>query len=240
MLFSIAVFYIIFLLYRLETSVMTGVLRTFHELLRSAKFFNMTEAVKEYCARFRHRVTKVKKQLMQATIKSYEEKSLKQLLLEGSKLGLETEMDMVIRHIRQQILVFVKELIDHTKQSIGKRDNFFGKWRELHLRGKGFGIRTYILKDLLKSIEKNILLEHTKMKRSIVGLYECDLMGCLLTYNCKVQKAFFNVKALTLGYYASNRYYITNPNICLNSFVNFMRLALLYEWVDKQGLGVNV
>lgn len=232
----------VFFLCRLETSMKNGSLKTFHQWLRSAKLFDMREVVEEYSARFRQRVSEVQKQVMQATVRSYEENSLKQLLLEGSGLGLETEMAVVVQHIRRQILMFVKELVNHTRQSISRGDDFLGKWRELHWRGKGFGIGADALKDLLQSIESSILLEHTKIRRSIVAVFKCDLMGFPVSCNCGIRRAFLNVKALAMGYSASNssRYYVTDPAVCSSSsFVDFI-IPYCPSGLTKRSLGANV
>lgn len=148
-------------------------------------------------------------QLLQATNTNYEVKSIKQLLLEGFGFGLETEVATVVRHIRKQIVMFIIELINYIRQSINKGDNFLGKWKELHLHGKSIGIGVDILKDLLESIERSLILEHTKIKRSIVAKFECDLMGFPINFDCEIRKAMLNVSSITLGYSPSNRYYYT-------------------------------
>jgi len=202
---------------------MSGGLRSFHEWLRLAKYFDLRQVVKEYSTRFRQKIAQVRKQLMQATDTDYEVKRIKQLLLEGFGFGLETEMAIVVRHIRKQIVMFIMELVNYIRQSISKGDDFLGKWKELHLRGKSVGISIGILKDLLQSIERGIILEHTKIKRSIVAVFECDLMGFPMSFDCEIRKAIINVKTVTLGYSPSNRYCT-----CIHYFFKYM-----FEYLNR-------
>lgn len=196
--------------------MMTGTLKHFHEWMRLAKLFDMKEVIKNYTMCFKKKVANAKKQLMHATTQSYEVKN-SNLLHNGLNLGLETEVVVVVQHTRLRILMFVKELISHILQPIQKREIFIQRQKELQSQGTTFGIQTYILKDMLLSIEKNVVLEHTKIKRFIVAISKCDFMGFPIKYAYEIQRYLICIKILTLEYFASNMY-STYPNV-FNKFL---------------------
>uniref|UniRef100_A0A7I4FJ54 Dynein axonemal light chain 1 n=1 Tax=Physcomitrium patens TaxID=3218 RepID=A0A7I4FJ54_PHYPA len=191
------------ILTELEISMRSGALKVFHQCQRKSKFFGLGEPVEKYSAEFRERVAMVQKRLMQASVRNYEANVLN-LLLEGSDLGLETEVAAVVRNIRSQVLRFAKGLIEKISIFISKGDGFLEKWSELQSWGKVFGIGEDVLKSLMQAIGCSVLLEHTKVKRSLVVVLECDFMGRPVCYSCETQSAILNVKDLELKYSDSN------------------------------------
>jgi hypothetical protein len=203
----------------------TGTLNNFYEWMRLAKFFDMKEAIQKYSINFKKKAIEIQNQLSEATIHNFEEKCIN-LLLDGFNLGFQTKVVVVIQHIRWKILMFIKNLINDTIQPINKGDISLTHWKDLQLQVKTFGVGAHIFKNMLLSIRSFVSLEYTKIKRSIIAIFNCNSIGLPIHHAYEAKRTLLNVKALTLEHYASNMYY-AHPNIIDNYFVHFTILYLM-------------
>ena len=206
------------LLFRLETSTINGTSNNFYEWIRLAKKFDMKEVVDKYSIRFKTKIKEVKEQMYEATIHNFGKKTI-QILIDGMSLGLQTCVVVVVQHIRQKVLVFIKELVNYTIQSIINREISLRHWKDLQLQGEAHGVGTCILKDMFLSIKSNIFLEHSKIKRSIIVISKCNFMGIPIDCACETQRTYLNIKSLTLDQFTSHMYF-TPPYIFDNSFLS--------------------
>lgn len=190
---------------RLKTSVASGALRIFYHWLRLANNLGMDEIVKEYSTRFIQRVLLAKKNLINITIKNHEYEKIKYFLIEGSKLGLETEMTSAIQHIRQLVLIFVHEVSEHDTYSANKGSTLSKQELRPIWKSEGVKLGAHILKSVLHALQNYNLLENTRIQRSIIGLFRCNWIGFPLSSSYGKQGAFTSMKTMISNFHIISR-----------------------------------
>lgn len=136
----------------------------------------MDGAVTKFSDDFKLRVGGIQCRLKQAALNCQREE-IKALLIDAHSLGLEAEVASAVLVLQKQILNFIEKMMNLTLSSPSKEEHLTTNWLHLKLEGEKLGLATHVLEVLRRSIWKRAELEHTKMDRTIIVVFECDEKG---------------------------------------------------------------